>query len=89
MGLWLKSDEAFAFPYFLNPLPNDKILALSKLKTFADYGMNETKMMIYPFDRPENIVRKGENAGNQHFLLLPHGFPKPFSSGVLKVGIVW
>ena len=33
--------------------------------------MNVAKMMIYHFDRAENIVGKGENAGYQHFLLFP------------------
>ena len=36
----------------------------------------------------ENIVGKGENAGNQHFLLFPQCFQKPSLSGLLKVGIV-
>ena len=34
-------------------------------------------MMISVFDRVENAVRKGENAGDQHFLLFPLCFPKP------------
>ena len=51
--------------------------------------MNVAKMMLYVFDREENIVGKGENAGYQHFLLCPECFQKAFSSGVLKVVIVW
>ena len=35
-------------------------------------------MMIYVFDRAENIVGKGENAGYQHFLLFPTMFSKAF-----------
>ena len=70
------------------PLPNDKILDLSKLKAFVDDKMNVAKMMIYVFDTAENIVGKGENIGYQHFLLFPQSFQKAFSSGVLKVGIV-
>ena len=31
-------------------------------------------MMINVFDRVENIVGKGENAGHQHFLLFPQCF---------------
>ena len=31
-------------------------------------------MMIFIFDRVENIVGKGENAGYQHFLLFPQCF---------------
>ena len=42
-------------------------------------------MMIALSDRVENTVGKRENAGNQHFLLLP----KPSSFGSLKAGIVW
>ena len=37
----------------------------------------------------ENIVGKGENAGYQHFLLLPQCFQRVSFSGSLKVGIVW
>ena len=37
-----------------------------------------------------NIVEKGENAGDQHFVLFSQGFQKVFSSEVsIKVGIVW
>ena len=45
--------------------------------------------MIFVFDRVENIARKGENAGYQHFLLFPQCLQKAFYSGSLKVGIVW
>ena len=45
--------------------------------------------MISLFDREENTVGKGENAGYQHFLLFPRCFPKPFPIGLLKVMIVW
>ena len=51
--------------------------------------MNVAEMMIYSFDRTENIVGKGENAGDQHFLLFPLCFQKDSFSGSLKVGIVW
>ena len=37
--------------------------------------------MIYVFDRAENIVEKGENAGYQHFLLFPQCFHKATSLG--------
>ena len=32
---------------------------------------------------------KGENAGDQHFLLFPQCFQKASTSGSLKVRIVW
>ena len=37
----------------------------------------------------QNIVGKGENAGYQNFILFPQYFQNAFSSGSLKVGIVW
>ena len=50
----------------LNSLPNDKILHWSKFKTFADDKIEVLKMVIFVFDRVENIVGKGENAGNHN-----------------------
>ena len=44
-------------------------------------------MVISFFDSVENTVGKGENAGDQHFLLFPQCFPKPSSLGSLKVGM--
>ena len=40
------------------------------------------------FGKGKNIVRKGENAGYQHFLLFPQCFQKSSVSGSLKVGIM-
>ena len=61
----------------LNSLPNDEI--------FADDKFYIAKMTIFVLVMVENIVGKGENAGNQHFLL----FPQCFLKGTLKVVIVW
>ena len=72
-----------------NSLPNDKSLHWSKLKAFADNKINVLKMMILDFDRIENIVGKGENAGYQDFLLFPQCFQRAFYLGSLKVGIMW
>ena len=44
----------------LKPLPDDKILGLSKLKTFADDKLNVTQNIKVVFHRIENIVRKEE-----------------------------
>ena len=41
-------------------------------------------MTISLYDRAENFVGKGENAGYQHFLLFPQRFQKDSSSGVVK-----
>ena len=45
--------------------------------------------MISVYDMVENIVGKGENAGDQHFLLYPQCFQNVCFSGSLIVGIVW
>ena len=60
----------------LNPFPNDKILDYTKLKAFADDNSTLAEKMISVYDRIENIVGKGENAGYQHFLLFPQSFQK-------------
>ena len=61
---------------FFNPFPNDKILDYTKLKAFADDNSTLAEKMISVYDRIENIVGKGENAGYQHFLLFPQSFQK-------------
>ena len=75
--------------YSFNSLPNDKTLAQSKFKVFADGNINVTLKLKFVLRWVENILRKGENAGYQHFLLFPKCFQKPPSSGSLKVGTVW
>ena len=60
----------------INPLPNDKYFDATKLKAFADDKLNVAKMMIFLFDRAENTLAKGQNAGYQHFFLFPQCFPK-------------
>ena len=72
-----------------NLIPNSTFLDVTILKALADYKLNVAKMTISLFDRAENTVGKGENAGYQHFLLNPQCFPKLSNSGSLKVGIVW
>ena len=74
---------------YINPLPNDKFLDITKLKAFADDKLNVAKVAISLCVRVENNVGKEENAGYQHFLLFPQCFPKPSSLGSFKVGIVW
>ena len=73
-------------------LPNDKILDVTKSKAFIDGKINVATMRISLFNKvkkKKKKVGKGENAGHQHFLLFPQCFPKPYSLGSLKVGIVW
>ena len=54
--------------HYGNSLSNDKILDWSKLKAFADDKIDVGEKLKLDLWRVEN-VRKGENAGNQHFLL--------------------
>ena len=80
----------FFFHHVFNSLPNNNILDCTKLKALADYKFNVVKVIFFFFfDRLENFVRKGDNAGYQHFLLFPPYFQKTVSSGSLQVGIVW
>ena len=65
------------------------LLGLSKLKAFADDKITVTEKLKFVLERKENIMRKGENAGNQHFLLFPHFFLNASLSGLLKFGILW
>ena len=65
-------------------LPNDKITERSKFKAFADDKIKVAKMIIFVFDRVENNVGKGENAGYQHFLLFPQCFQEASFMGVVK-----
>ena len=75
--------------HLFNSLPYNKFLDWSKLKAFADNKINVIEKLKFVLQRIGNIVRKGENAENQHFLLYPQCFQKPSLSGSLKVGIVW
>ena len=47
-----------SFECYLNSLPNNKILKVTKLKAFVDNKLNVAKMMISPLDRVENTERK-------------------------------
>ena len=72
----------------VNSLPNGKFLDWSRLKALADDKINVTEKLKFVFGRVENIVGKGENAGDRHFLLFPQRFQKASSTGSLKVMIV-
>ena len=67
-----------------NSLPYDKIL-----KIYADDKINVNEEFKFGLGRVENIVKKGENAGFQLFLLFQQCFQKSSVSGSLKVWIVW
>ena len=67
---------------------NDKISDWSELKAFADDKRDWTEKLRFFGGRVENIARKGENAGYQHFLLFSQCFQKASLSGSLKFGIM-
>ena len=69
----------------INPLPENKIQALSKLKAFADDNFIVAQMMQTFFESLENIVGKGENAGDPHFLL----FHNIFKRLLAQVCLMW
>ena len=60
-----------------NSLPNDKILEMSKLKAFTNDKIKMTQKLKLKIGMVEHIVGKGENAGYQHFLLIPQCFQNP------------
>ena len=74
--------------FYINSLPNKKILDWSKLKAFADDKINLNEISKIVLGRVENIVGKGENAGYQHFLLFPQYFRKVSFQGSIKAGNV-
>ena len=61
-------------------LPNQKILAQSKLKALANDKINVAKRLKFGSGSAENIMGNGKNAGYKHFLHFPKCFQKPFSS---------
>ena len=71
----------------VNPLPNNKILNWFKLKAFAD-KINVTENWKFVLGRAENIVRKGKNAGYQHFFSFSHNvFKRLLRQGHIKLGL--
>ena len=73
----------------INSLPNNNFSDWSKLKAICRQQIEMTQKLKFGLGRVENTVGKGENAGNQHFLLFPQCFQKATFSWSLKVGIVW
>ena len=47
---------------FVNSLPNDIILDWSKLEAFTDDKIKVAKIMIFVFERVENIVEKEDKS---------------------------
>ena len=61
-------------------LTKHKFLDWTKLKALSDDKFYRAKIMISVYDRVENNVKNGENAGYQHFLLFPNKVFKGFLS---------
>ena len=66
----------------LKSLPHNNMSDWYKSNAVADDNLNIAKNDHF-FDK-ENSVGKGGNAGTQHFLLFPQGFPKGFLLMVVK-----
>ena len=64
------------------------MLHFSNLKAHADDKINATQNMSFVWERIENILGKGENAGCQHFLLFQNVFKILFPRGSLKLRTV-
>ena len=70
LALYQTEDYAI-FPYWIYSQTKDS-RSLAQLPKFSFVGT-------------ENIAGKGENAGNQHFLLFPQYFQKSFLLQVVKI----
>ena len=68
----------------LTLLPNDKSLALTKMKAVADDKCNVAKMIFSAFYSLENILRKGENAVLTAFSPFPTMFSNASCFRVVK-----
>ena len=67
-----------------NSLLHEKISDWSKLKAFADNNLIVNEKWKLCMGRIGNIVGKGENAGDQHYLLFSQCFTKVFFRTVIK-----
>ena len=67
----------------VNSFTNNKILDMTKLKTFADDELKVAIMTISLFDRVKNTVGKGEMLVTSIFSL-PTGFSKVLSLRVVR-----
>ena len=70
--------------WLLNSLPNDKILDQSNLKALADHKINVNEKLYFDLGRVENMIGKGKNPGNLHFLLFPECFQTALIVRVVK-----
>ena len=55
---------------------NENKNTVPKFEAFAHHKLDVAQRLIYAFDKIENIARKGDIAGNQHFFPFPTIFSK-------------
>ena len=60
------------------------MLTMSKLRSIADINFIVPQVVLLLCDSFENIVGKGENTGDQHFLHFQQSFRKLLSHGIWK-----
>ena len=75
--------------FFFNSLSYDNFLDFSKLKAFADDNINMAEKLKFVFGRVENRLGKRRKCWLPAFSPFPTLFSKIYSSGSLKVWIVW
>ena len=73
---------------FINSLPNDTILDWSKLNAFAEDKIIPAGMMIFVYDRFENIVGIKRKCWLPAFSPFPTMFSKGYFLRVFRVEIV-
>ena len=67
-----------------NPLQDNKILALSKLKALADNNFIVAQIVQFFSEGVQSIEGKGKNAAFKHFLLFPLSFQNSYFYRVVK-----
>ena len=58
----------------INPFPNNKILDWSNFEAFTEDRINVIEILNFVLGKIANTVGNGENAGYQHFLVVPQCF---------------
>ena len=86
VGLW----RLFFGNKVHSSIPNDKTLDLSKLKTFADDEIDDSKIIDICILEGQKTWEKGEHAGCQHFLFFPRRYFTSFylRPVISRVGVI-
>ena len=62
------------FPFLFGRIYRRNKSGRLEVRVSVDIKLNVAKLIAFVYDREENSVGKGENAGNQHFLLFLQSF---------------